>query len=143
MLAALQILEDARATGRRTLNYKIPDSTFTVDPNGPIPTITFLSNQSSTHFHVQVQVQGGWQMVIDETGLGKAVPIRGGPINSAADLVGKHLFWDITLATQGETDTVSADLEVEIRQGGNLLADVTDTHNITGQESYFEYMDTN
>ena len=82
-------------------------------------------------------------MVVDDTGLGKPVPIQGGPINSAADLVGKHLFWDITLATQGESDTVSADLEVVIRQGGNLLAVVTDTHNITGQESYFEYMDAN
>jgi hypothetical protein len=123
------------------LNYKLPDKTFAVDPNGPIPTITFQSNQSSTHFHVQVQSSGGWEMVVDDTGLGKAVPIQGGPITSPADLVGKHLFWDITLATQDETDTVSAVLEIVIRQGNKILADVVDTHNITGQESYYEYLD--
>jgi hypothetical protein len=121
------------------LNYQIPDKTFTVNPAGSIPTITFQSNQASTHFHVQVQSGAGWQMVVDDTGLGKAVPIQGGGINSAADFAGKRFFWDITLAASGTTP-VEAVLQVTINQDGNQLLKVNDDHFFTGQETYYEYL---
>jgi hypothetical protein len=123
------------------VNYRLADKDLTVNPSGSIPTIMFNSNLSSTHFHVQVQTANGWQMVVDSVGLGNAVPIQGGPINSAADLTGKELFWDLTLAASSETDPIEAVLEVVIDQDGNTLLRVDDDHSITGQESYYEYFD--
>lgn len=121
------------------MNYQIPDKIFAVNPAGSIPTITFQSNQSSTHFHVQVQSGAGWQMVVDNSGLGKAVPIQGDGINSAADFAGKRFFWDITLAANSTTP-VEAVLQVTINQDGNQLLKVNDNHFFTGQESYYEYL---
>jgi hypothetical protein len=122
------------------LNYQIPDKTFAVNPAGSVPTITFQSNQSSTHFHVQVQSGAGWQMVVDDTGLGKAVAIQGGGINSAADFAGRRFFWDITLVAQDNTNPVEAVLQVTINQDGKQLLKVNDDHFFTGQESYYEYL---
>ena len=123
------------------MNYKIGDRDFTVNPKGSIPTIMFKSNMSSTHYHVQVETPAGWKMVVDQTGLGKAVPIQGGPIQSAADFPGKKFFWDITLASL-ETDPIEAVLNVTIDQDGKKLLTVNDDHQITGQESYYEYLNS-
>jgi hypothetical protein len=124
------------------MSYHIPDGSFAVDPNGSVPTITFKSNLSATHYHVQVKT-GGPQaaMVVDATGLGKNVPIRGGPIRSAADFAGKRFFWDITLANLDDSKPVEAVLSVEITQDGNQLFSKEDDHFITGQESYYEFLD--
>jgi hypothetical protein len=122
------------------VNYKLPDKDLKVDPAGSIPTITFNSNLSSTHFHVQVKTANGWQMVVDSVGLGNAVPIKGGPIASAADFATRTFFWDLTLAADTDTDPVEATLDVVIAQDGNTLLKVDDDHSITGQESYYEYV---
>jgi len=122
------------------VNYRLADKDLTVNPAGSIPTIEFNSNLSSTHFHVQVQTANGWQMVVDSVGLGHAVAIKGGPINSAADFATKRFFWDLTLATDSETDPIEAVLEMVIEQDGNTLLRVDDDHSITGQESYYEYV---
>ena len=121
------------------MNYQIPDKDFTVDPSGSIPTITFRANQASTHFHVQVDI-GGWQMVVDDTGLGKAVPIKGGGIKSSSDFPGKKFFWDITLVAQDDSKPVEAVLRVEIMQDGKQLLRVDDDHFFTGQENYYEHL---
>jgi len=121
------------------VNYQIPDKDFIVDPTKSIPTITFRSNQSATHYHVQVDL-GGWQMVVDASGLGKPVPIKGDGIKSAADFPGKRFFWDITLVAEDSTKPVNALLEVEIDQDGKQLLKVDDGHFFTGQESYYEYL---
>ena len=123
------------------MNYRIPDKTFAVGPSGSIPTITFRSNQASTHFHVQVKTGDGWQMVLDETGLGRPVPIQGGSIRSAADFPGKRFFWDITLVALDDSKPVEAVLEVTIDQDGMQLLRVDDDHFFTGQETYYEYLD--
>lgn len=121
------------------MNYQIPDRDFTVDPAGSIPTITFRSNQSSTHYHVQVDTDG-WKMVVDDTGLGKAVPLKGDGINAASAFPGKRFFWDITLVAQDDSKPVEAVLQVEINQDGKQLLKVDDDHFFTGQESYYEYL---
>jgi ATP sulfurylase len=79
-------------------------------------------------------------MVVDSVGLGTPVPIKGGPITSAADFAGRTFFWDITLASDDDADPIEAVLEVVIRQDGNTLLTVDDDHSITGQESYYEYL---
>jgi hypothetical protein len=122
------------------LNYRIADKDFTVDPAGSLPTITFRSNLSGTHFHVQVHTATGWQMVVDSTGLGNAVPIQGATINSAADFAGKKFLWDITLAALSDTDPVEAVLEILIDQDGNHLLAIDDDHSVMGQETYYEYL---
>jgi hypothetical protein len=125
------------------MNYKIPDAQLYVDPAGPLPTITFDSNLNATHFHVQVLTPTGWEMVLDSSGLSTPCVIRGGPISTPADFSGKKFFWDITLVTQNATDTVSSKLQITIKQGNNTLLTKTDTHNITDQESYYEYLSAN
>ena len=126
------------------MSYRIPDDTFHVNPQGSIPTIRFESNMSSTHFHVQVQTPAGWQMVVDDVGLGRQVPIQGGPISSAKDFAGKRFFWDITLANfADDTTSVEAVLDVFIEQDGNELLHKHDDHFIAGQESYYEFLDAN
>jgi len=122
------------------MSYKIPDQDFTVDPAGSVPTITLNSNMSATHYHVQVQTATGWEMVVDDTGLGKAVPIKGGSIRSAADFAGKKFMWDVTLVAPTATDTVEAVLQVKIDQDGRNLLTVNDDHNITDVEQYYEYL---
>lgn len=122
--------------------YKIPDKSFTVNPQGSLPTIRFESNLSSTHFHVQVQTgEAEWSLVLNATGLGKDVPIQGGPIGSAVDFPNKRFFWDITLADQDGAKPVEAVLRVLIKQDGNELLRVDDDHFITGQETYYEFLD--
>jgi hypothetical protein len=79
-------------------------------------------------------------MVVDDTGLGKAVAIQGGGINSAADFAGRRFFWDITLVAQDNTTPVEAVLQVTINQDGKQLLKVNDDHFFTGQESYYEYL---
>jgi hypothetical protein len=133
---------DTTTTRGDDVNYRLPDKDLTVNPSGSIPTITFNSNLSSTHFHVQVKTLKGWQMVVDSAGLGNPVPIKGGPIGSAADFPGKTLFWDITLASDSGSDPIEAVLEVVIGQDGNTLLSVDDDHSITGQESYYEYLNS-
>jgi hypothetical protein len=126
------------------MSYKMPDGTFVVDPNGPIPIITFKTNQSKTHFHVQVQTSDGWALVVDAPGTAKSAPISGGPIGSAADFAGKRFLWDVTLVTESETDPVEAVLEVLVKQGGQTIFDSgKDDHQITGQETYYEFLDAN
>ena len=79
-------------------------------------------------------------MVVDASGLGRPVPMKGGPIHSAADFAGKRLFWDITLASLDPTNPTEAVLQVSIDQDGTNLAVINDTHMITGQESYYEFI---
>jgi|ERR1041385_198930 hypothetical protein len=123
------------------MSYRIPDDSFHVDIHGSIPTIRFEANMSSTHFHVQVNTSAGWQMVVDDVGLGRKVPIQGGPIRSVSDFAGKRFFWDITLADFAGSSRVEAVLDIFIEQDGNTLLHKHDVHFITGQESYYEFLD--
>lgn len=123
------------------MNYKLPDGQLTLDRNGPIPTLQFDSNLASTHFHVQVLVGITWQMVVDDSGLGKAVPIKGGSLAQVSDFSGKRLCWDITLATVNESDTVTARLDVTIMQGTKQVLKVNGDHSITDQDTCYEYID--
>jgi hypothetical protein len=123
------------------MSYRIPDKTVKVDPAGSLPTIKFKANLASTHFHIQTKTPNGWVMVVDDQGLGKEVQIKGGPINSAADFAGKRIFWDITLASLDDSNPVEAVLQATIEQDGKLLLQLNDDHQITGMESYYEFID--
>ncbi len=79
-------------------------------------------------------------MVVDSTGLGTPVPIKGGGINSAADFAGKRFFWDITLVAQDNTTPIEAVLQVTVSQDGQQLLQIRDDHFFTGQETYFEFL---
>ena len=124
------------------MSYKLPDKAFHVNPAGSIPTITYGTNQNPSHCHVQVQTAAGWVMVVDRDGsaAGTPIQIQGGPINSAADFVGKTFVFDVTVSDQTGTSPVESTLQVAIAQDGNNLLQTDDDHYFTGMEQYYEYL---